>query len=135
MGSGGGTGKGGTTGKTNYHLEEKKNYAEEEYHTGAVAGGTAGLLCDVPAAGIGAKICGEAEEFEGDACVPGHDGGTDAEGHEDTGKPEGQPPSAEAAVRPQVGDVDDSATKEAGAEHRDVQRMQGAIRGDAAVDD
>lgn len=38
QGSGGETGKSDTTRKGNYHLEEKKNYAEEEYHTGAVAG-------------------------------------------------------------------------------------------------
>lgn len=81
----------------------------------------------MPAAGVGAKVCGEAKELEGDACLSGYDGGADAEGHEDTGKPERQPPSAEAAVRPPVAHVDDSATAEAGAEHRDVQRMQGAV--------
>ena len=79
------------------------------------------------AAWLGAEVCGEAEELEGDTCVPGYDGGADAEGHEDTGKPARQPPSAEAAVRPQVAHVDDSATEETGAEHRDVQRVQGAV--------
>ena len=79
------------------------------------------------AAWSGAEICGEAKELEGDTCVPGYDGGTDAEGHENPRKPARQPPSAEAAVRQPVAHVDDSATKEAGAEHRDVQRVQGAV--------
>ena len=80
----------------NYHLEEIKNwnfknwnYAEEKHCDDTVAAGEAGLLRGVPAAGVGAEVCGAAEELEGDARLLRDHGGADATRREGAGEPEG----------------------------------------------
>jgi hypothetical protein len=77
---------------------KKWNYAKEEYCNDTVAAGEAGLLRGVSAAGVGAEVCGAAEELEGDACVLRDYGGADATRREGAGEPEGQQPPLAPAM-------------------------------------
>ena len=121
-----------TPAKANYHIEQNKipeSYAQAKHHPGAVATRAARLLCAVPIAGAGAQVRGTTEALQGDARLPGHDGGTDTARHKGESQQARQPSPTAPTVRQQVADVDDSATPTTGVKHRNLQRVPSTIRG------
>ena len=116
---------------TDYHLNKNKN-AEEKYRTNQAAAGEAGLLCDVSAGWAGAEALAPAPQ-QGDACVSGHDGGSDGAGHSGAGfGPRLEPPFA-PSVRQPLGGVDDAAWAEAGHLERVVHPVPHPLRAGATT--